>query len=490
MKREIILGPPGTGKTRELVQRLQEAFDRGIPPEEIAYLAFTKKAADVAIQRSMQHFGFQRSRFPYFRTIHSLAFHENKITSQSVMRHENYKELGELFGWDFQASYENFEERPNYGAGLGDQLLRCYDLAKAKGVSPQVEARSGDYPFGEFAIEHFVNQFESYKTRNGLYTFNDFLERPIDLELRLVIVDEAQDLTHLQWHFLRESFRKVEQILIAGDDDQCIYQWSGADLNFFLKIDAQITNLRHSFRCRENIWKMCNRVSSKIAKRYPKEWEPVDKGGDVIVQRDPHGVDLSKGEWLVLVRKNRALRAYFNVLMQTGRIFHDGYAWINEKTWFKGALAYMRLESGHPISAQEAMALLKVTSHATKKIELVQFFWEDFIWQWSDEVPKGYHPNWDYACDKLDFEHVAFIRKCKENGEDIFSPGQIRLSTVHAAKGGEADNVLLDMKLDGIPLKQFRKDPDSERRVWYVGISRARNKLVLSGAVKNAAVDI
>jgi superfamily I DNA/RNA helicase len=484
LHREIILGPPGTGKTTELIKRLDEAFASGVMPEEVALLAFTKKAADVAIQRSMQHFGFTRNRFPYFRTIHSLAFHENKISSQSVMRQENYKELGLLFGWDFDAAYENFEERPQYGNGLGDHLLRCYDLAKARGVDVKVEARSGEYPFGEFAIEQFCNQFEAYKKKYSLLTFNDFLERPIDLDLKLVIVDEAQDLTHLQWSFIRGSFRRCPLILIAGDDDQCLYQWSGADLNFFLKIEANVTKLGQSHRCDQRIWELANRISTRIGRRYDKPWKSVNAGGEVRIQRDPHEVDLSHGEWLVLVRKNRALNKYREVCMQSGRIFHDGFAWMNEKTWFKGVVAYMHLVEGRPISAAEAMALLKVTSRAAKKIELPEFHWEDFQWGFEGR------PNWDWVCDKLDFEHLAYIRKCIANGESLFSPGRIRLSTIHAAKGGEADNVLLDMKLDGIPLRQFRKDPDSERRVWYVGVSRARHKLILSGAFKNAAVDI
>lgn len=483
-RREIILGPPGTGKTHHLIERLEQAFDRGIKPEEVAFLAFTKKAADVAVQRAMSSFGFARNRFPYFRTIHSLAFHQNKISRESVMRSENYKDLGEEFGWDFTASYDNFEERPSYGIGKGDELLRCYDLAKAKGISVTAEATSGEYSFGEFAIEHFVKQFEHYKSRNGLFTFNDFLERPVELDVKLVIVDEAQDLTHLQWQFIRESFRNVETVLIAGDDDQCIYQWSGADLSFFLKIDAEVTQLKHSFRCREQIWNMCNRISKKIGQRYPKAWEPVAPGGQVRIERDPFDVDISSGEWLILVRKNRIKSQYFNVCMSSGRIFHDGRCWTNETPWFRGVLAYMKLRRGEKVNAVEALALLKFTSHVRVPTQLYEFVWEDFEWNFEGR------PEWYDIANRLDLDKVVYIKRCIAAGEDIFAPGQVRLATIHAAKGGEADNVLLDLRLDGIPLKQFKKDPDSERRVWYVGVSRARQNLVLSGAFKNAAVDI
>lgn len=484
LKREIILGPPGTGKTTELIQRLEWAFERGIKPEEVAFLAFTKKAADVAVQRAIDRFGFARNRFPYFRTIHSLAFHENKISRSAVMRQENYRDLGQEFGWDFTASYENFEERPNYGHGKGDELLRCYDLAKAKGISVTQEAKSGEYMFGEFAIEHFTKQFEHYKSRNGLLTFNDFLERPVELDVRLVIVDEAQDLTFLQWKFVRDSFRSCNNILIAGDDDQCIYQWSGADLNFFLKIDADITQLRFSHRCKEEIWNMCNRISTRIGRRYPKTWEPVSKGGKISVIQDPREVDISHGEWLLLVRKNKHKGTYLNACMNSGRIFHDGVRWSNEQPWFKGMLAYQLLRQGEKVNANQALSLLKFTNLVDVPRQLYEFQWEDFTWGFEGR------PEWHEIATRLELQQSTYIKNCIAHGEDIFKPGNVKLATIHAAKGGEADNVMLDLRLDGIPLKQFKKDPDSERRVWYVGISRARNNLVMTGALRNAAVEI
>jgi superfamily I DNA/RNA helicase len=480
-RRDIILGPPGTGKTRYLITRLEDAFDRGVAPEEVAFLAFTRKAADVAVQRAVETFGFARNRFRYFRTIHSLAFHENKISRQAVMRPENFKEMAEEYGWDFTAAYDNYEERPSYGTGAGDELLRCYDLAKARGVHVLQEARDGNYRFGEFAIEHFVRQFEDYKSRNGLLTFNDFLTKPVELDVKMVIIDEAQDLTHLQWEFVRNSFRSCPTVLIAGDDDQCIYQWSGADLRFFLTIDAHVVNLNQSFRCKQKIWEVCDEISSRIASRYPKKWRPVASGGSVDVRRDPFEVDVSSGEWLILVRKNKLKYPYINLLMNSGRNFHDGLSWMSEKPWFRGYRSYVRLRAGEKISHQDVLQLNRFTTLAKFPLNLYEYVWEDIKWGFEDRK------EWFEICDVLNLEQRAFIRNMRDSHE---GPGSIKLSTIHAAKGGEADNVLLDTRLDGIPARQFRKDPDSERRVWYVGVSRARNKLILSGASRNAALSM
>lgn len=484
MHREIILGPPGTGKTTELIRRLEQAFEKGLEPERVAYLAFTKKAADVAISRATAHFGFGRQRFPYFRTIHSLAYHENGVSSDSVMRTSHYKELGLIHGWDFQASYEKMEERPNYGAGLGDQLLRCYDLAKAKGMSMMEEARADDYQFSQFAAQKFEQQIEAYKSRYGLQMFNDFLDTPVVLDVDLVIIDEAQDLTHLQWQFLRRSFKKTPTVLIAGDDDQCIYQWSGADLNYFLNLEAKNTVLGQSHRCDEEIWKVANRISQLIGRRYHKDWKPVRSGGKVLARRDPFDVDITKGEWMILVRKNKILSRYYKLCMNAGRIFHDGTMWVNEQRWFRAMLTYQALQRGDMINAWEATNLVRYCGYASKKVEQNDYFWEDFNWQLDRST------SWHAALDGLNYVQRKFIDSCIAKGEDLVKPGTLRLSTIHAAKGGEADNVMLDVRLDGIPLKQFKRDPDAERRVWYVGVSRARHQLVMTGGVKNEAINI
>ena len=66
---QIILGPPGTGKTTTLLNIVEGSLKRGVPPEKIAYLAFTRKAANEAQERAMVQFGFDADRFPFFRTL-------------------------------------------------------------------------------------------------------------------------------------------------------------------------------------------------------------------------------------------------------------------------------------------------------------------------------------------------------------------------------------------------------------------------------------
>ena len=98
MKKELILGPPGTGKTTNLINKVAHLLDQGVEPERIAYVSFTRKAAQEAMERARERFNLPRSSFPYFRTLHSLAYHELGLSQSDVMQYNNWKELEDITG--------------------------------------------------------------------------------------------------------------------------------------------------------------------------------------------------------------------------------------------------------------------------------------------------------------------------------------------------------------------------------------------------------
>jgi superfamily I DNA/RNA helicase len=119
---QIILGPPGTGKTTSLLRIVEGALSRGVLPERIAYLAFTRKAANEAKERAMAQFGFDEQRFPYFRTLHSLAFKELALKRNEVMGNADYRKLGKALGVEFKGIYDE-NLGMHTGPGLGRQVL-------------------------------------------------------------------------------------------------------------------------------------------------------------------------------------------------------------------------------------------------------------------------------------------------------------------------------------------------------------------------------
>jgi superfamily I DNA/RNA helicase len=86
---------------------------------------------------------------------------------------------------------------------------------------------------------------------------------------------------------------------------------------------------------------------------------------------------------------------------------------------------------------------------------------------------------WDVVLDRIEDEDRAYATALLNRGVNIFEKPKIRLSTIHGAKGGEADNVLLFTDLSGKALKEMEKNPDDAHRVLYVGVTRTKKNLVL-----------
>ena len=86
---------------------------------------------------------------------------------------------------------------------------------------------------------------------------------------------------------------------------------------------------------------------------------------------------------------------------------------------------------------------------------------------------------WNSALDRIKDEDRAYATALVNRGVNIFQKPKIKLSTIHGAKGGEADNVLLYLDLSGKALTEMERNPDDAYRVLYVGVTRAKENLIL-----------
>ena len=86
---------------------------------------------------------------------------------------------------------------------------------------------------------------------------------------------------------------------------------------------------------------------------------------------------------------------------------------------------------------------------------------------------------WQEALDKIPGVDVAYINALVRRGEDLTQPPRIRLSTIHGAKGGEADNVVLFTDLTVAAEQSMERDADSIHRVFYVAVTRSKQNLFI-----------
>ena len=121
-------------------------------------------------------------------------------------------------------------------------------------------------------------------------------------KLRVMFVDEAQDLSLIQWKLVRRIEESATDSFIAGDDDQGIYKWNGAHVNTFINLEGERTVLDQSQRVPQKPFALANRLIKRVTNRVEKEWLPKEEEGSVQRCNTLHDVNFKKGKWLVLAQ--------------------------------------------------------------------------------------------------------------------------------------------------------------------------------------------
>lgn len=221
----LYLGPPGTGKTTKLLSLVESHLQNETPPNAIAYVSFTRKAAHEAVTRACEKFNFERKQLAYFRTLHSLAFQELRLDKSDVMSTSHYQQIGKMLGISFSIKNFSIEEGIPIGSQIGDKLMQIDNLARVRCIDVEAQWRQSGF---DNITYHQALQFSStlkqFKIDLGLIDFTGMLEACLQvapLALDVVIIDEAQDLSRLQWKFVETIFNGVSIRYVAGDDDQC-----------------------------------------------------------------------------------------------------------------------------------------------------------------------------------------------------------------------------------------------------------------------------
>ena len=167
--------------------------------------------------------------------------------------------------------------------------------------------------------------YRSYKKNNYLYDFTDFLEKFLLLDDDLIpgfdtlYVDESQDLSRLQWQVVNKIAARAKKVYVAGDDDQSIYTWAGADLSTFLSlfgIAKEKIILNQSYRVPRAIHKVALDIIDKLKLRISKPYQPTPDEGqvtsyaswaDFVSMCNKNRYKDKPDKWLILARNNSQL---------------------------------------------------------------------------------------------------------------------------------------------------------------------------------------
>ena len=214
-----IYGPPGTGKTTALLNKVDDALSAGVDPAHIGYFAFTRQAANEAIERACTRFHLEPTQLPWFRTLHSFALRLSGIRQEQIMQTEHYKELGHAIGFDLTAGGQGMSEDDAFDLTKNDNpVISLINLARLRKVTLREEYDESGMGMDWNRVKYISDSLTEYKNRFQLYDFTDMLEvfvregAEFCPRLAITFIDEAQDLSPLQWdvaHILEQSSERI-----------------------------------------------------------------------------------------------------------------------------------------------------------------------------------------------------------------------------------------------------------------------------------------
>lgn len=434
----IIYGPPGTGKTTRLMDIIEyELGTKGVEPDKIAFVTFTRKGAYEGINRAAYKFNLPNEAFPYFRTLHSFAIMNNMhrvISSRDIFDFGAKSGLQLHPGGDDEI-YMDYIELYRNNKLAASRLVGYLDSDKLLWV---------------------MKQYRKYKDTFKLYDFTDMIEQykgpaPVDV----AIIDEAQDLTTLQWQMVQKAFSHCERIYIAGDDDQAIFEWSGADVNTFLSMHGHTETLSKSYRLPNNLVDFAKTITKNISNRVDKLYSGNGTKGVVEIVNNLNEIMLDKDEEYLLLARNKSHLHYFTEWLEKLNVPYtiDGETITTDKD-FEAIAEWEHIRRAGGMSKKQEYMFSRIRKPGT---DISQPWYEVFDWTTEKIL---------YTRDRIANKQIKAVPK-------------INISTIHKVKGGEVDNVILLTDVARKTALTLDLMPDSEHRVFYVGITRAKKSVTI-----------
>jgi superfamily I DNA/RNA helicase len=242
--------------------------------------------------------------------------------------------------------------------------------------------------------------------------------------------------------------------------------------------------LKQSYRVPQKIHTLADAVVQRISERQDKVWSPRDVVGDVYSYYRFEDVDVSSGEWLIMGSTNYLLNPVHSWLKGMGVLFERNGVPSLSPQIAASVVAWERLRQGQQIIGEQVATIYRYldTSAVARGHKTFRSGDQSALYTMDDlKTHFGLLTDviWHEALVKISEETREYLIALLRRKTKLSQRPRIRLSTIHGAKGGEADNVLLLMDLSPKFAKEYARNPDNVHRLFYVGITRAKQSLHL-----------
>ena len=567
-----LFGGPGSGKTTALLDRVEEILARDdVEIRDVLVVSYTRAAAAEVRERLAERLDTTpRALQGNVCTMHAKAYELLNLSRGGVVGDDDKQAFCEDYGIEFEDEYSGGGRRTARSTTIGNKIIATsqwlqrtdrdvtdwydvpfkWDVEEVR-LPPERDPNSLEgnkytptWPSSDDRIDvpEAIRAWRSYKGNEELVGFADMLERVKQRSLvphvDYLVIDEFQDITTLQHEVYEEWRPHVEEVLIAGDDDQVVYAWQGADPNLLLDADPDDdVVLPNSYRLPSNVLDAVNTSIRHIDKRQEKDLNPRKEGGVVEAQADKsilnlvrnvvHTVDRTDESVMVLFRARYQMFDFIDEFLPKGIPFScltDQRMWTDRLTEYVSGIE--KLDDGEQLTGLEARRfadMFKTSAFGSNdRDELYDAIDEAEEAADTDDLAEiEIHPQTvaevaPFAPDRASAGDMlrkvtSFQRKSVQayftHDYIGMDPQRVRVGTIHSAKGREADHVFLSTDLTEKVVEQMAASAaqegaevdfdlstspvpiltDNERRVFYVGMSRARERLViLENLIKGA----
>lgn len=522
-----IYGPPGCGKTTRLSRDAEKAIiARG--PENVLIASLTRAAASEIGSRGLnlpkENMG----------TLHALCYRAmgNPEIAESHIDDWNMTRGGARFPITPQSLKSRIDlgiDEP--GNMEGDQMLNLMNMFRARMV-PREQWRVDARLFADFWFK--------WIEENGYVDFTGMIEWALENTFsapgspEVLIGDECQDWSKLEMTLFRDNWgSNAEIVLLAGDPDQTIYDWRGADPGCFTEHSIPEENKRfltQSYRLPASIHKYSQRLIKRIQNREQVDFKPMEFEGAVDYSnsrfKDPEeilqliGREMEDSKiFMILAPCAYMLKPLIAVLREQAMPFCNPYRKENpswnplgraaRKTMpVDRVVAFMRPhESFHEMKREWDKEDLRKWMGALRSKDILVRGVKTFLDDPAFSVPPNYEEFEKFFVDpqhakealslNLDWYRKSVMTKYertlqypikvfkKHGAIGLLKKPQIILGTIHSVKGGEADIVFVipDVSYTAFEFAENNRDGwNPITRLFYVAATRTKEKLILGMA--------
>jgi superfamily I DNA/RNA helicase len=484
-----IYGAPGTGKTTRMLELLSQEIARGTKIERIGFVTHTVAARVEALDRIGK--SVNEADLKYFRTIHGICYSQLGLHRSQVMQTNDYLDFGASCGVPFSTNFHVDVDASGTPGGYqhspGNEILAIRQLAAAKCCSITELREQWPKDVTTDQMKKTLDQYLAWKEANAKFDFVDMLQfyakhgSPIDVDV--LFLDEAQDLSLQQWAIFAIMSRTAKRVYIAGDDDQSIYAFIGADPYGFLDFKAtQDEVLPKTWRLKDNVWDYAQKIIRRVSKRKDKKITTSGEGGSIdYYNTDVRHIDINPKETTMFISPHNNQLAEFAEELDSRGIPYNGRGWTPYgSSNVAAAKAYLALRAGEPIGRKDAATMLdKLGDKARAK--------EYRAKARTDSTPVTSVEGVNLSADWVEYlsrsdrdrQRNATIRTVLQRSgwPGVLEPPKVSLTTYHGSKGREADHVILLTDCYRKAYDHSLRQPDDERRLAYVGVTRAKSRV-------------